>query len=248
MSRLSRMVKQRLARVLCKQGCCLSSLLRINFFEPLLYSHLANRGRLFFVQIGANDGKTSDPVYQFVSLNHNKVRGIVVEPLGDFFKQLKNSYAKYPNVIPVNAAIHHSEREMTLYRVDPARLKDLPQWAKGIASFNKNHHELSGIPHDAIVPEKVRCMTLSELLTDHQATEIDLLQIDTEGYDSEIIRNIDFQAVKPKIIRFEHGLSEGIMSHETFLDIIDLLHANDYELVIEYHDATAYQRDILTER
>lgn len=248
MSRLSKIVKQRLARVLYRQGYCINSLSRVNFFEPLLYTHLKNHGSLYFVQIGANDGKSSDPIHQFVTRNHHKVKGIVVEPLGDFFEQLKNSYAKYPNVTPVNAAIHRSEKEMTLYRADPTRLKDLPKWAGGIASFNKNHHELSGIPPEAIVPEKVRCMTFEKLLTDHQVEEIDLLQIDTEGYDSEIIRNIDFQAVKPKIIRFEHGLSEGIMSRETFLDIIDLLHANDYELAIEYHDATAYQPAIVTDR
>ena len=245
MSRLSRKIRQHFERFLHARGYRIEKLSDVHFLESLLYSHLKNHDELFFVQIGANDGKTSDPIYQFVTLNQRRVRGLVVEPVRDYFEQLKKNYAKYPNVTPVNVAIHSSEKEMTLYRVDPDKLKDLPQWAKGIASFDRSHHELSGIPAEAIVPETVRCTTFDQLLADHQVSRIDLLQIDTEGYDAEILRGIDFDAVQPKIIRFEHGLAEGIMSRETFSSIADMLHAQGYELVVESHDATACQRETM---
>ncbi|HLA84531.1 MAG TPA: FkbM family methyltransferase [Thermoguttaceae bacterium] len=232
-------------RALRKLGYRLDRLARIQFFEPLLYLCLQHVGELVFVQIGANDGKMHDPLYEFVTLNHRRVRGIVVEPVREYFDELKRNYAKYPNITPVNAAIHNSEKEMTIYRVDSRKLKQLPRWTKGIASFNQYHHELSGISSESIVAEKVKCMTLAQLLDNHRLPRIDLLQIDTEGYDAEIIRGMDFGAVKPAIVRFEHGLSENIMSRETFLDVVALLHANDYELVIERHDAVAYQRDVI---
>jgi hypothetical protein len=33
---------------------------------------------------------------------------------------------------------------------------------------------------------------------------VDLLAIDTEGYDAEIIRHIDFGAYRPRLLEYEH--------------------------------------------
>ena len=136
---------------------------------------------------------------------------------------------------------------MVLYRVDPSKLHNLPEGAKGISSFNENHHRLSGTPSDLIIQEKVRCTPFTQLLEDYQVEKIDLLQIDAEGYDAEIILNIDFNWIKPKIIRFEHDLSHGIMSKEQFLRVVDVLHSNGYELVLEKCDATAYQHSVIVD-
>jgi FkbM family methyltransferase len=246
MSRLTHAARRVLGRVLFGRDYRVRRVSDVCFLEPLLYRLLKRRGRVFFVQIGANDGRRSDPLYRFVTLNHSRICGVVVEPLTDYFDRLQANYRKYPQIVAVRAAIHNSEKEMTLYRVDPARLKDLPDWAAGVASFDKRHHERSGIPSDAIMAERVPCMTLGELLTRHEVAEIDLLQIDTEGYDAEILSHLDFDTIRPAIVRFEHGLSEGIMSRETFSAIADLLHRQGYELAMEEHDATAYQREIMT--
>jgi len=244
---MGKFLHKAMKRVLGRLGYSITHLDHPFDFEALLYAHLKKNADLFFVQIGACEGISFDPLYQFVALNHSRVRGIVVEPLDDHFKELQANYQRYPHVLAVHAAIHNSEKEMTLYRVDPAKMKDLPKWAKGIASFNKRHHGLSGIPSDAIIPQKVRCVSLDQLLKDHQITRIDLLHTDTEGYDAEIILNIDFDSVKPGIIRFEHGLREGIMSKETFLRLTDVLHRNGYELALEDYDATAYQPSIIVD-
>ena len=136
---------------------------------------------------------------------------------------------------------------MILYRADPAKVErgELSKWAKGIASFDMSHHELSGTPKEAIIKQKVQCISLNSLLKEHQVTKVDLLQIDTEGYDLEIILNLDFKVIKPKIIHFEHGLPDGIISKEQFMILTDVLHSNGYELWMDYYKGTAYQRDIL---
>jgi FkbM family methyltransferase len=228
-------------------GYHISKIDTISCFEPCLYNLLKRREKVLFIQIGANDGKMVDSIYQFIKRNHTNVRGIVIEPMRDVFEQLKNNYRKFPNITPVNIAIHNSKKEMLLYRVDPAKLKQLPEEAKGIASFNKDHHKLSNTPSDVIIAEKVNCISLEELCKDYQFTKIDLLQIDTEGYDADIILNIRFDIIKPSIIRFEHGLPHGVMSSETFLTVVDLLHRNGYELIIESYDAIAYQPNIIVD-
>ena len=54
------------------------------------------------------------------------------------------------------------------------------------------------------------CISIQELLDKHRIKALDLLQIDTEGFDYEIIKMIDFKKIKPKLICFEHlHLSEA---------------------------------------
>ena len=74
---------------------------------------------------------------------------------------------------------------------------------------------------------------------------IDLLQIDTEGYDGEIIRMIDFRTRKPAIIHFEHGMPNGIMTPAEFKQCASLLMDNGYLIATEYFDAVAYRPEMV---
>lgn len=226
-----------LRRALARLGWEIEPANRHDPFRSLLRRRIHREADFFFVQIGASDGKLDDPIYRWVV--RHRLHGLVVEPLPDVFTQLAANYAANPEVTPVNAAIHATERETTLYRVDPC-WEEAPTWAKGIASFDPGHHEKSGIPAERMRAERVRCMTLRELCAGYGVARIDLLQIDTEGYDCEIVRMIDFETMSPRMIRFEHRLEEGVMSREAFAEILDLLYGHGYEILIERHDAVAY--------
>ena len=232
-SRLTRIARQLLRSV----GIRLEAIEDTNFFQSLLYRRLALSPKFFFVQIGANDGISSDPIYEFVT--RERVSGIVVEPLSDYYRQLVRNYAAYRSVTPVNCAIHATERWADIHRVDPSRSVGQP-WAGGIGSLTKDFHKLSGTPDDCIIQERVACMTFDELLQTHSVTHIDLLQIDTEGYDAEILKMIDFSRVKPAIINFEHGIQDGIMSLDTLGRSIKLLHDHGYSALVQHYDVTAY--------
>ena len=69
----------------------------------------------------------------------------------------------------------------------------LPDYAKGVASFNKNHLLKFKIPDESIIEEDVECISMDSLFRNLEIDRLDLLQIDTEGYDAEIIREIDFK-------------------------------------------------------
>ena len=52
-------------------------------------------------------------------------------------------------------------------------------------------------------------MTFESLLKKHNVDVFDFLQIDTEGFDYEIIKMVDFEKYKPKMINYEEqNLSE----------------------------------------
>ncbi|WP_428231311.1 FkbM family methyltransferase [Flavobacterium sp.] len=213
-----------------------------NEFSPLsqlFYKTLHDD--FFFVQIGANDGISFDPIYNLVT--KEKVSGIAIEPIPDIFKQLEKNYKNHPNVKLLNFAIHKDQSEMKLYRVDPHK-KDYPIWTKGTPSFNKDHHKLGNIPECDIVEEIVKCISFNKLIDKYSIKKIDLLQIDTEGYDFEIIKMIDFNQIAPRIISFEHGMRQGITNMAQFVECQNLLFENNYNLIILDNDAIAFKKDI----
>jgi FkbM family methyltransferase len=156
---------------------------------------------------------------------------------------LQKNYKNFPSIKTLNLAIHNTEENMTIHRVNPNSASILPKYSKGIASFDKKHHINCKIDSKHILEEKVGCISLENLIKNNNIKNIDLLQIDTEGYDSEIILNIDFKKIKPSIINFEYYIP-NTMSKETFNRVLEVLNDNDYEIWQEVNDITAYQRNL----
>ena len=197
-------MRRSLNKILRKIGY---EIVRYSRFPSVLEQELKNDPDFFFVQIGANDGVRFDNLYNFVT--NNNCKGLVVEPIKDYFERLALNYKDYPNIIPVNVAIHKEDKKATIYRVDPKRLHELPVAVDGIASFLPQHHQLMNTPSEYMISEEVACMHLMEMFDQYKVTKINLLQIDTEGYDAEIIKLIDFERIKPSIIKYEHhGISD----------------------------------------
>ncbi len=245
MRAISRWLKQKSRQATEAIGYRLTRRHRPDYLVPLLYKHLRHQSEVYFVQIGANDGRHADPLHDFIALNHRKVSGLVIEPVQQYFQELKNTYRKFPKITPIRMAIHNTERTMTIHRVDSSH-PNVPRCGKGIASFDPKHHLKSGTPAEAMVAEEVPCMRLEEILQNHPLPRLDLLQIDTEGYDAEIICGLNFEKVSPTILRFEHGLQDGIMTSERFRQVSQRLQDHGYMVAMEEYDAVAYKPSIIT--
>ncbi len=183
----------------------------------------ATRPDLFFIQIGSNDGSVRDPIYQFV--RQHQWHGILVEPIKYYFDRLRANYAGIPHLIFENVAISDRMQTREFYRVQEG-LRHVPQWCEGLGSFYKDvilKHQWA-IPdiERLIVTERVQCIAFADLLRKHRVRQVDLLLIDTEGYDYEIIRQIDFQAITPAVLMYEHRhlkADERIACEKTLRDL-----------------------------
>jgi FkbM family methyltransferase len=172
----------------------------------------------FVIQIGANDGITHDPIHKFIK--RDKWKGVLLEPQKDVFENLlKPLYAKQEGIILVQAALGHKEGETTIYRIGFSQ----DRWATGLTSFNKSvlvkafasghvarQAAKQGIsvpddPSQHIIEEKVPVITSRSLLTTYKVEKIDLLQIDSEGFDFEIIKMFDLTEVRPTYISYENS-------------------------------------------
>jgi FkbM family methyltransferase len=193
---LGRIVLDKLARKLKPSSPSFS-------IEKILHRNFPESKSFYFIQVGANDGVSNDFLFEFVKKRNPA--GITIEPLKEAHESLKRNYENFPGVKTVNKAVHKYLRKVTLYKVNPSLLHELPAWASGIASLDPQHHRRSGTPSDAIVSEEADAAPLMEILNEHDLPNtIDLLQIDVEGYDLEVLKQVDFSIVHPLIVRMEY--------------------------------------------
>ncbi|HEY0066445.1 MAG TPA: FkbM family methyltransferase [Flavisolibacter sp.] len=201
--------------------------------KETLYRNYPPGSNFVLIQVGANDGVSNDFLFEF--LKERKPSGIAIEPLRDLYERLVLNYAAFPKVSPVNKAVHAEQKKVTLYRVDPSRLNELPAWASGIGSLDPAHHKKSGTSTEHIISEEAGADHLMRIVESHPLpAPADLLQIDVEGYDLEVLKQVDFNRLRPKIIRMEYinlplqGVEEAIglmkgQGYYCFYDDLDVI-------------------------
>jgi hypothetical protein len=85
------------------------------------------------------------------------------------------------------------------------------------------------------VSENVNTITVETLISKYNIENIDILQIDTEGYDKFIFDEFWKSGIRPNIVRIEIVYMKMLdMQH-----IINLLKSNNYVVYIEGEDLTA---------
>ncbi|MCR9152751.1 MAG: FkbM family methyltransferase [Croceimicrobium sp.] len=171
---------------------------------------------LTVIQVGANDGITHDPIHKFIK--RDKWKGVLLEPQSHVFENyLKKIYQKNKGLHTLCAALGSSDGKETLYKVGFSNMR----WATGLASFQRDVLEKAfttgmvqsqcekyniQIPEASkqIVSEEVMIISPETLLEKYQINNIDLLQIDTEGFDFEIIRIFQIDKFRPRAIIYEN--------------------------------------------
>ena len=204
---------------------------------------------LFFVQIGGNDGVGRDPIHAAVTKYHWK--GIILEPQRMVFEErLRKNYEGVPNIILENKAVDHQSGVKKLYEIAFSDAR----WATGLASFDKStlikhidngyvirHAQDDGIEvpeklEDMIKEEEVQTTSITDLLDHHQVEQVNFFHIDTEGYDFEILKMIDFNRTKPTYLYFEHQH----LTIREFKEAVNLLASHGFDYVTDKTDTFAF--------
>jgi FkbM family methyltransferase len=184
--------------------------------------------KLTFVQIGANDGVTHDPIHHL--LIRYADTALLVEPQPWLIPALKKNYSKFGGKLIVeNMAIGASGGTLDLFVLkdkyhqefitkvgrNPTVLAspDINQIVKRIAPR-------LGLSEDVTAAEyiekiSVASLPLGQLLARHGLAYVDVLQVDCEGYDVQVITSLG--DVLPVIINFE-SLNLSKEDWKLFLD------------------------------
>ena len=163
-------------------------------------SRLADRD-ITFLAIGAMDGKSHDALYEHAHKNKHWA-GILVEPVLDHFDALKANYENRTNLEFENVAICEEVGEREIHRV-LNESGDLPEWVDGISTFYPDGGAFAQFA-DKAVKETVKCTTLRKLLKKHKNLGlIDVVQIDAEGCDYNIFKQMWDCGIAPYLLYIE---------------------------------------------
>lgn len=162
-----------------------------------------------FVEIGANDGRKHDHLRDYVTAL--PWRGVMVEPVPYVFDRLVANYGDAERVALVNAAVAERDGLLPFFHLRNPDGEDpgvLPDWYDGVGSFLRevvlsHAGELPDV-EARIVERDVETLRFDTLLERHGLERVDLLLIDTEGYDARILRSIDLTRHRPRLIVYEH--------------------------------------------
>jgi FkbM family methyltransferase len=161
----------------------------------------------FFIQIGANDGVEHDPLASL--LESTSWSGILVEPVPEVFERLRRTHAhRLDRLVLENVAIADHDGSAAFYhlgRVEGDRVRRLDVFGSLSVEAVERSAALF-VPGDLrrIQRSEVSCLSFASLCRRHRVERIDLLLIDVEGYDHEILKQIDFDAYRPRVVVYEH--------------------------------------------
>ena len=154
-----------------------------------------------FLIIGAMDGVKHDGTTPHVR-EHKEWTGLLVEPVRDQFERLKENFAGYTNLQFENSAITNEAGTMEIKRIPLQYIgKEVPDWADGISTLKDGL--LIDQYQNFMVKEPVNCITFKDLKDKYSINKIDLLQIDCEGYDYDIFKQVWSEGFRPTIVKIE---------------------------------------------
>lgn len=147
-----------------------------------------------FIQVGANDGLTTDPYREFIL--ETKGRGILVEPSPWQMARLRANYKRRGNLSFEELAVSYEASSVTLHvPVNPE--------SSGVASLIKDHARAHS--NGELVEVRVAGARLEDILEKHDLESVDCLFLDVEGLEAEILTRMDHERVGARLICFENA-------------------------------------------
>ena len=144
-------------------------------------------------------------------------KGIVVEPQRDIFNVING---RFDDIKYFNVAIANENGEADLWKFNQNWTDEDADY-HGMASLLHPTQKITYATHEAehiadnVHAERVETMTYARLLELAKPESVDFLKIDTEGYDYEIIKQVQFEGpLRPKLIKIEHKHTPGKVIEE----------------------------------
>jgi len=195
------------------------SILNLNLILKKIFD---NQKIKCLIQIGANDGSRFDELNIFIK--KYKIKSVLVEPINEYFEDLKRNYKNFENVYFENSAITVGTKKKEIFVVNNKNINDYDEHIKGISSFDKNHLIKHGVKSNHILKKKINCISILNLLKKYNISNLDILFIDAEGYDGDILIDFFSSSTQEPILIFEYIHIEN----KIFKDLVSILTNKKY--------------------
>ncbi|MEM6489889.1 MAG: FkbM family methyltransferase [Pseudomonadota bacterium] len=166
--------------------------------------------RLRILQIGANDGEDEDPVAPFLATL--EVEAARVEPLPELAEMLRARHAAEPHIHVVEAAVADHDGTMPIYvllgeagnaislKMSSLDRQVLVRRIQGHAAANRAIYGAN----PRIEAREVETLRLATLLQRLGWDRLDVLVMDTEGFDLRIVSQLLDDGITISVLQFEY--------------------------------------------
>ena len=161
---------------------------------------------------------------------------LLVEPVPHNISAIKENLKEFKNIHLEPVAVASVRESKDFFFVKATSINKLKKhWASGIGSFNKNHllnHRTKRflIEEDDIDKIPIKTVKFEDLIEKYSITEIDKILIDIEGYEYEILRDMDLKKVRINSILFEYKHFDGYQkTGEKLEEILKKFEENNYK-------------------
>ena len=214
----------------------------LNFFDFFYKKKILNFLKILklenldiIIDVGAHEGEM-----QFFFLKNFNVKKIISFEASEInFLKLKKNFQlnkkkfSQSNILIENLALGKENEKKTFKQfieTSSSTFSDININSK----YFKKKFQLLNKKKDGFFEEKqIQLTPLSEYLENKNIVKIDILKIDTEGYEFEILQGLKNQIKIIDIIFFEHHYDDMINKSYTYSDIHNLLKKNNFEKIFK---------------
>lgn len=191
--------------------------------EQIIFSYFKDfKGNL--LSLGENDGET---LSNCRALLLNGWTGVLVEPSEKVFPKLRELY-RDTSVQCIQVAIGNKSGKATFYDSDTL-LKIGDKALVSTMSIDETRRWGNSVAFDET---EVDVITMAELLKMTLLKTFDFISIDCEGYDLDILKQIDLKALQTKLICIEfNGKDQYLYDREVLPLGFKLIHKNAENLI-----------------
>ncbi|EAZ91442.1 FkbM family methyltransferase [Crocosphaera chwakensis] len=224
-------MKTTIKRVFRKLGYELQSLEALspfgaNFYNDIKYLTRNNQLKIIF-DVGANVGQTSQELVK----NFPSSYIYAFEPVPNTFKELKKNVSKFQKVKPVNIGFGEQIGQF------PITSEDL----SGHNTFlidQKEKKTIDSVQNQTTILVDVN--TIDNFCQENKIEEINLLKIDTEGFEMKVLKGAENKLKQQKIdyifVECEFYSRPNRQPHGNFSELFTYLENFNYRVVSFYTD------------
>ena len=248
MNKVKNLIIKRLSKYGFNRG--ITTTVKYEILYILLFGLQSNKIKI--IQIGANDGKLGDPLNKFNNDYKDKILYLGIEPQQIPFEKLNETYRGFKNFNFIKGCVGKKGRMEFYYfnsNYEEYCKKNNLRFTNGTNSLLKENLSRRLIkynlnPNTYISKFNLEVFPLYDLMKNNNLNldnykDIDLLQIDAEGYDDEVIYNSQIDLFKPRYINFEHKN----LTKEKLENLTSFLNKNSYEcLIYKRNDCLAVRK------
>jgi len=182
------------------------------------------------IDVGSHKGEYIFNIIK--NFHYNKI--YCFEPNPKIFNILKKKISKQQNIELNNIGVGNIEGSEILNENLESSSTSINQLNTSSKYFKKKYFFLNPFQNKSITkPIKIKITTLGNFIETQDIKSIDLLKIDTEGYELKVIEGLGKEIKKIKYIHFEHHFDDMIIKNYNLSNIHDYLKKNNFKKIFK---------------